>query len=158
MWLHYENPCSRATLEASAYPPTVAYCCFQPCDKATLVELARLAIEMLACLHPDWSATFVGFRPYAAGADSYVCDRQFAADLIQQCAGEGYALVPTLRPEDVLAGLQQMRQSEESTLVHLLADRVVCFLHDGHDSLEIIGDPAEIRQCARFLFDRCPLA
>ena len=153
MWLHYENPCSREIIDSNCYPPSVGYCCFQPRDGATLVDLADLAVEMLGCLHPEWPVTFVGFRPYA-GADAYVCEAQFAADLIRQHPGEGFAMVPAVGAEDVLVALQQMRHSEESALVYLLADRIVCFLHDGHDSLEVIGDPVRVSACARFLFDR----
>lgn len=153
MWLHYEDPCSRSTAQASVYPPTVAYCCFQPRDNAPLADLAQLAIDMLAVLHPDWSATFLGLRPYA-GDHTYACQPQFAPDLICQHPGEGYALVPCLDSAEMLAELERMPHSEESSLVHLHARRLVCFLHDGHDSLEIVGAPAEIRAATRFLFDR----
>jgi hypothetical protein len=153
MWMHYENPCSPTTAEANVYPPTVAYCCFQPRDGATLADLANLAIDMLAALHPDWPATFVGLRPYASD-HTFTCDPQFAGDLIAQHPGEAYALAPCLDPAALLAALEDMPHSEESTLVHLQADRLVIFLHDGHDSLEIVGAPAEVHACAQYLFDQ----
>jgi hypothetical protein len=153
MWLHYENPCSRTTARDGNYPPTVAYCCFQPRDSASLTDLARLAIETLAALHPDWPATFVGLRPYDS-SNTYTCEPQFAADLIAQHPGEAYAFVPCVDPTALHTALEQTPHSEESSLVHLQASCLVIFLHDGHDSIEILGAPAEVHACARLLFDQ----
>lgn len=143
MHLSYEYPCHRA--RERSFPLSAGYLLYAPEDNSGLARLLSLAEHLLSI---RGSLKLVSLRQYDGEQSVTDFSPRSAQELMEQGTAEAFAVFPALSTELALEALRNREFADEAALVRACGQDAVAFFHEGHASLEFVGNPALLREIA----------
>lgn len=148
MRLAYEYPYHHA--RERSFPTSAGYLLYAPDDNSGLARLLGLVerflsvyglLKLIPLRQYDGQQTVTDFSPRGA------------QELMEQGIAEAFAVFPALSNQIALEALNNREFADEAALVRACGQDAVAFFHEGHASVELVGNPSLLRKAAMLLLE-----
>ncbi len=134
------------------FPVQIAYLCFALDSRGTIAGLVDLVPHLLKGSRPVMGVLLSAFSSRDRIFQYREAKPILSARVAEACAFFRYDI--TRCPETDLMRACRMGEADEGRIVTELWKGSVALFHDGHCSVELLGDSEHVRRCATFLLQK----